>query len=225
MERQENAGPTRNIGIVEMGDYLWMQRLSGRHRVIYEASIKYSYDGPMDTFIFVLHLPKEYEAGELSKCQKLAESVLNTFRRVGLEHSNHWTGPRLETYRGTSIYYARNHINAPHFEVVFDETIWQFVNTRYNGPQLIMRKEPRCILDLRAGATRRENLGTTEFAGKTWSFSKGGRHFLAYSLPHGVAGFIFGVYLPQEFDVTQPSMCQQAAELILDTFIIVSENQ
>ncbi len=124
----------------------------------------------------------------------------------------------LESYRSLNYY------NQPglYFEVLYNPTQWALVDDAPDlETRLVHQGIDNCALSLNAGAMGVTSIAETELADWTWTIATGGSRVLHYSTPFENLAFFFDILLPEDFSPTEKDPCQQAAETVIDTFMIV----
>jgi hypothetical protein len=126
----------------------------------------------------------------------------------------------LVRYFGYTTYGER----FPGFEVWYDPQLWEFGERQeYNQPELVNRQEPACVLNLRGDPGARPFLGCAGLAGQRWRVFLSHDKYLSYSTTADRITYIFGIALPDSYAREQPSVCQQMAEDVIDTFVIAEK--
>lgn len=112
---------------------------------------------------------------------------------------------------------------SPSFDVGYDVAVWEYVEDNGSGriSQLIHRTLPGCSIWLRAGPVGAPVVSQASLAGAEWTIGQVQPNILLYSLPQGDIEFIFGLFLPEPYVEGSKSLCQEAAERVIETFQVI----
>ena len=124
---------------------------------------------------------------------------------------------KLVKYHGYSGYGNQY----PDFEVWYNPDLWEFgLNNN-----LVHRGDPSCSLVLQTGADDASTGPPVEvtLAGRPWNYRLRFDNSLVYITPFRNMVYIFDVHLSEKYDGANKSRCQELAEDVLDTFLLVGE--
>lgn len=126
--------------------------------------------------------------------------------------------PVLEHYQGPNPYRS-----TPLFDVTYDASVWQFVADDGSGrhSQLKHRTIDGCSIWLRAGPVNASPLAEVYLAGRAWTIVLVQPNVIEYVSPEDDFAWIFGLIEPAPHSGRGNSECQDAAEQVIDTFMIL----
>lgn len=111
------------------------------------------------------------------------------------------------------------------FEVRYDPRVWSLVDEQTEHVRLAHREIQKCSVRLMSYSTEVSAFyGTVHLAGIEWNLAASRKTLLHYStLTPEQLSFIINVELPEEFSPAHKSLCQSAAEVVIDTFMVAAE--
>ena len=127
--------------------------------------------------------------------------------------------PSSPSGRMTLISGLVRHPKLPPYEIWYDASIWQYTEREDEEPGLINREDPNCYLSLRGEAGEAPPVAKVVLAGLEWTIYDG-KYSTYYSITDPF-NYIFRVDLPDPYQLTAKSTCQQLAEEVINTFRIM----